>query len=591
MIYLNGVLKNQTTITNRDVTNSEFFSYGSLEGSNPTNNEFDEIGVWNRSLNDGGCSVGSTCGGEISELYNSGVGFNPYAPAINITVNESTENLIVAKQVGSVNVFGLPTIVEDISFNITNNDTSIYFTHTFEIEKNAGLSGDLFCELVLDGSQIANLTRIANVGESGNIYFVSENVSLDSGNHTEQVICNRVTGSGSINIRKGICMGHIMEDQNNNNINFNFYKNLNLNLTTSYNLIINETFEIDNVTLDSDHTNDVVLDYNYEFNHTTASNITIILGGNNTNCSKRSRISSSGQGIGGGICLLKSVTPNTNMSIKVYGISNVNATGAITSFNIFAKQFIQDIQESVFYNFSEVSVNSTTLLKLLNVSIKNEDHDSVDLFIGSGFDVRENNGISADPTFQLRISDTQTLTAPEYIRTLGLSEIGNIVLTDALVDASKSTFNMTLYGSCDTTNCTIGNGELVGYFANIRTVIFNSFNVTVTDNYDNTTINNITVFLGIGSSFITNNGTVRVFSSNELENLTIINTQNQYFNVTIINHNVSQDLNISLNQTLVRWNCIEKVSGNDLNCSQPLETRQMYSIIMWPVIRIRKALM
>jgi hypothetical protein len=37
----------------------------------------DEFGVWNRPLTDNACTVGSTCGGEIEQLYNGGSGINP----------------------------------------------------------------------------------------------------------------------------------------------------------------------------------------------------------------------------------------------------------------------------------------------------------------------------------------------------------------------------------------------------------------------------------------------------------------------------------------------------------------------------------
>lgn len=81
--YLDGVYKEQRACTDwwDDITP---LSAGALlntpyDGARGLNATIDEVSVWeSRAIDDDGCSVGNTCGGEVATLYNSGSAYNPY---------------------------------------------------------------------------------------------------------------------------------------------------------------------------------------------------------------------------------------------------------------------------------------------------------------------------------------------------------------------------------------------------------------------------------------------------------------------------------------------------------------------------------
>jgi len=75
-LYLNGSKTLDDTISGSATFNKESnITVGmGLTGNNTAyDGEVDEAALWNSSLSDGGVSVGSTAGGDIATLYNSGV--------------------------------------------------------------------------------------------------------------------------------------------------------------------------------------------------------------------------------------------------------------------------------------------------------------------------------------------------------------------------------------------------------------------------------------------------------------------------------------------------------------------------------------
>lgn len=86
-LYVDGVLRASTTLTGTGTDNlmsidlaqqgfSPFYAGEYVDG------DIDDSVVYNRALTDGGCAVSSTCGGEIAEDWNGGLGINPYAVVV-----------------------------------------------------------------------------------------------------------------------------------------------------------------------------------------------------------------------------------------------------------------------------------------------------------------------------------------------------------------------------------------------------------------------------------------------------------------------------------------------------------------------------
>jgi len=75
-LYTNGVLRGTDAgkIVQTHEHNIQIGRYYDGSSQKSMKGLIDEVGVWSRTLTDGGVSVGQTAGGEIAELYNSGAG-------------------------------------------------------------------------------------------------------------------------------------------------------------------------------------------------------------------------------------------------------------------------------------------------------------------------------------------------------------------------------------------------------------------------------------------------------------------------------------------------------------------------------------
>lgn len=78
LLYVDGVLREVIEL-GASTSDSAYdlqlgFRASGLGGTQWYNGSIDELGFWNTSLDDGNCTLGSTCGGEIAELYNDGTG-------------------------------------------------------------------------------------------------------------------------------------------------------------------------------------------------------------------------------------------------------------------------------------------------------------------------------------------------------------------------------------------------------------------------------------------------------------------------------------------------------------------------------------
>lgn len=75
-LYVDGVLRDVESQTG-SIVGGGVFQLGANKGPTPTawyNGKIDEVAIWGRVLDDGGCSLDDLCGGEIEQTYNEGDG-------------------------------------------------------------------------------------------------------------------------------------------------------------------------------------------------------------------------------------------------------------------------------------------------------------------------------------------------------------------------------------------------------------------------------------------------------------------------------------------------------------------------------------
>ena len=101
----------------------------------------DEIALYNRTLDDDGCSVSATCGGEIEQLYNGGAGITyPFfsITTTSVTLDSPQDGILI-----SLNVTFNATITPPLNFNLTNatlfvwdSNGNLFFSDTNNVTGN-----------------------------------------------------------------------------------------------------------------------------------------------------------------------------------------------------------------------------------------------------------------------------------------------------------------------------------------------------------------------------------------------------------------------------------------------------------------------
>lgn len=542
-----------TTFTGDGINLGNYLSGNDFDG------KLDEFAVWNNSLNVG----------NITDLQTE---FYPFItpPAPNVSNNESTEQTILAKQIGTVTLTGTAfTIIENITFNISTNNSPTYFSHVLEVAHASGGTRTMNCQVLVGGVLRADINRTLASGDIGNMYIVTENFTLDQGEHSEVLQCRKISSGGSQTIEKGICIGHVLVDQQNQTINNDFRSFTLGNLTSDYKLLEDYNFTVSNYTTFNGSLSSVIIDWNAEYVFNSTGNISTRISVGGVNCSETVMGGSSGESkIAGALCGKFNTSPNEIVNIKIYA----RDSGGVAIMNVNIKEILLDENEIVFDNntLSGTVLSSSALTFIGAFPIQNTNHASSDIFGAIGLNIVSNSGATTF-RFQSRLNGTAEQNTSIYLRTID-ENAGGVVFQDLLEDAPIGNYTFNLFMSCDNADCTILGSNGFAYVTDTVAEVQNSFNVSVFDNFDNSGISNFSVDDG-EAIFSTTTGSLLLFTSLASVNLTFSSGfSGGYFSNIILNHNTSNDLTHVMNQTLITWDCIEKVSENNLNCTAPTET-------------------
>lgn len=564
-LWVDGVnIDNTTKGTTGWASLSRAFRIGMRATTNdrPYTGNVDEFGLW-KDL-----EFNTT---HVDALFNGGLGFNPYAVIPVPLGNESTETLAVSKQIGSVTFTTTPTLINDVSFNLTNDSLQGYYSHVLEAEKVTGTgSGELFCEAILNGVQIANFTEtFTGINNIRNLYLVSQNVTYVNGTNNESLQCSRLSGGGQYNVRKTVSIGHVMIDEDLVAIQNEFFLFNLTGLPTNFTELDSFNFTTSNFTFNPNVNVSIILDWTAQYNYSTDGNMSVMLQIDGVNCSTYQLERSAGDvALVGGTCAYRNnLTPSTDFEVKIFG----QDSGGVVFMNIFAKEIRLQQEEMQLERILSANVTSRALNQI-NTSpitggsfiINNTDHAIIDISIQAGILVRSNNGSG---TVFFRVVTTGAATQNSSLYQVDVDENGSVVfLQDVIEDVGIGIYNVTIEGACSTGDCTITAADGVIYLTNIISEVTQGFNVSAFDNFDNTSIDNFSVTIGTGATFFTTLGSLIVFSGIPLENLTVNSTNNGgYFPRSIINHNTSFDLNVSMNQTIIGFSQAEIITGSILS--------------------------
>ncbi len=200
-VYLDGVLKTENDISARSGsltnTNNMLIAEGiPAVGNSNLNGEIDEYGFWaGDPIDDGGCTVGNTCGGQVAKLFSK---FNPYTPfdifeitasnllngssitIFNATINNGTDITEISTTNGSI--FYTPNQIVNITI-----DSEDYFSRDFiEVNTSSNFDAEIYRAIInlrainiLDNSSIVNfnftLDGLFNISSNNeSTFFVNE---------------------------------------------------------------------------------------------------------------------------------------------------------------------------------------------------------------------------------------------------------------------------------------------------------------------------------------------------------------------------------------------------------------------------------
>jgi hypothetical protein len=536
-IYVNGVNDvNCSEDAPTDIDNSVGIKIGAMDedpGTKPFNGQIDEAMFFNNSLTQE----------DILLLYNGGLGLEyPFITQLNLS--DSVESTSVVKQLNPVTfTSGVQTIVS-ANFNISNNNTKLYGGYSFNVETNG--NNVLYCELYVNNTLYANVTRSNNAYKKGSVFLQTPVMGFDAGEYTQELQCRRLSGGNQITISNTVGVGHILVDEDNNTIIENdSLIDVSVSSGSSYTLIDSINVTVSNKTFDNQtgQYNHIIVEgaLNYFNNDVSSETLGSYVEINGTICPYYPRdVSAGGSGSVGFDCIVHNLTANTTYQIDLYA----NGTNADYVGSIVAKNFYIAYDEIIGgsgiltgYKFSD---NTDTLV--LSVDGGNRNHALANTFVKLSYSLYSDKDTTAN--FWVILNNSETFQTINFTRYLSAGSTGVLIGQDVLEGVSRDNYTISLYANCGTTgaNCTIRGGQSSGYLTDVVTTIFNSFNITTYNFFDDSDILSFNVT--DGGFYETTTGEVQIFTTADFINFTI-QSQN-YQNKTVLNHNTSEDLNTSL---------------------------------------------
>lgn len=479
--------------------------------------------------------------------------------------NDSTESTTIVKQIGSVSFTNSMTTIVSSSFNVSVNNTPLYNGFTFQVESNN--ANTMFCELLVDSIVVGNVTRTNTAGEQGTVKVMSDiDLLLNTTEHTEELRCQRSSGVGLITVSNTVGVGHALVDQDNKLLPYNsssFSKSI---TGSSLQLIDSFNFTVGNKSNNATDFNSMIIEGMVTYQNDAGADkvfstqISTKRSNESTwvNCTTYPRfVSSGGTGSVGIDCFVENVTTNATYEVRILGNGSATYEG-----NWIAKGFWLGENEVVGGTgvVTGLSFSGDSNQALFSAPGGNENHDTSNVFAELSYSMLTNE--STTITFWLEVKNGSSYNTTNFTRDFAAGEIGVIIGQDIIENLPRDDYNTTLWANCGspTASCTIKGGQSGGYLTDVITTVFNSFNVTAYDSWDNSSINSFVVVNG--GTYNTTTGQVQVFTNEDYLNITI--SSNNYFDKTYLNYNTSNNLNTSLNQSIVRFRGFALITGTEL---------------------------
>jgi len=534
-IYINGSL-DYSQYDGFDSNPAASLSTSRLaERTNALQGRMDEWAVFNFTLSPD----------QVTTLYNSGAGLAfPYTGLFESVSDDIKGRSAVIRNPDSITVNSATyqTVTEGL-YNHDHN-TTIYLSAGFDFIPNTPITST--CQIVVNGTVYGEATRTSTAaqnGEAGNVYFVTPNISINAGLYEFGLQCLK-SGGGFYQVNNSyIFVNDLLDHDTDNLVNYQYFNDNYSSLGTGLNFLEDIAFSL-NQSLNGSGSAEkhLIIDgyVEFEYNSDGFINFTVqtpdTFGYTHYNLGRYGTAGSTGNGAYFTVNITATPNATGHIGVRLYagsttGDGAINVSLMLIELNVPRAEIGR--QDLILTSFP---LDTADFKYITDVVVKNNESFNQNLLYNVFASTRSNSG-TATSYLQVRLNDsTNGSIRPRYY-TAAMQD--GVTSFKDIFEVAAGDWNVSLWGYCDNSDCTIQSGQLITYFTEVDAADVSGFWVTLNDTrgFDKEGFN---VTLSNGNVFSTTNGNVTVFSDLAEDNLTIGGFD--MFNLFVQDHNVSLNL-------------------------------------------------
>jgi len=501
-LFLDGTSVDTQTAVGMDATNR--MRIGTRPLAVPSqffDGKIDEIGLWERVLT----------GTEITELYNAGAGlqypFGGAPPPTTLKVEET----FMDKQPNDVIINNNDIYSEIITAQISVDQLRTSFVDV-SVNMYSTSDANVVCQVLMNNNQVMNASRTSLSGTYGNLNLLSELNNLTTGQYNMSLECKKTSG-GKLTILSTNGMAHLFNSS---------VKRLSQAVSVPSITKADEPIGAFNFT--ANYTGYYVTDWKVGItnNNGAYQDIETQIHVNDSDvCGYYKRgIADGNTGSLSGACAFP-VVVNSTYEISSYYTGTNTALDLTTNARVLSHANHTKISGSL----------TTTPTKIAELTLEDITGTN-NVLVKAGVSLYDSGNTA---NFYFNVDGVDSDIFPKS----ALSESQVISLHYLFNDTSDSIVQ--LWGYTNTGTATINGGDFLTYKGINKERNITKYIITAQNDWNQTSINSFSVFYK-GLEFVTTTGTVSLFTTQDLVDVTIDPLESKFFNKTYTNYNITNNL-------------------------------------------------
>ena len=544
-IYVDGVKRDTSAITNGRQTATPIRYGGSPDGTMFIRGQIDEVGMGNYNFTDQ----------DAIDLYNGGNYQNPFVSPANVSDVHYIPRVAVVDQGGPVNVNSFTYIQIYTAQTEIENKTNVSLGVTGYVTGN----GQTNCRALFNGTEVGKMQTSPQSNTERSFYINSELIEVEPGTYNVSLECKKDSPQPfTIDYSKMLITEYINEGGESLKSEFNEFST---NVTSStFQLLASYNYTTSNKqTLNL--TQFLLFEGSANFFYDSSGTICIRASALGINSSDYCRYGGVGTtGSGAAFDLIINTTKNVTIPIDIYGRSTTS-DGSV-NLSVINFDILEDVSEVNETKFVQQNITSSSFQVIKSVNISQSNHFKKTTVAKASFSIQSNSG-SSNVQFRLTLTGNQAENGTPIIRNINsANQEGIIIIQEVFEDLPTGDYKVNVEALASNSDVTITDGHLVVYSADPELVEFLGFEIFAQDGWDNSQIDNFSVVFDNGNVFSTTTGNVTIFTTTNPINFTVNSSFNGgYFETRVLNHNSSQNVTVDLNQTLTRFNATTLITN------------------------------